>query len=136
MAVLIVRATTRLCALPLVHVIEIMRPLPMEPARQAPAYVRGLSIIRGQPVPVVDLGLLLGDGDGARTARFVALRVDDRYVALAVDAVIKVRELDAAALRDMPPLLKDGLGAVETLGTLDAQLLLVLRAARLLPELS
>jgi hypothetical protein len=44
---LLCRAGNLLCALPIEHVIEIMRPLPVEQIAGAPHYVRGLSIIRG-----------------------------------------------------------------------------------------
>jgi purine-binding chemotaxis protein CheW len=52
-----------------------------------------------------------------------------------VGAVIGVRELDAASVDKMPPLLRDARAEViEAIGVLDARLLLVLRASRLLPE--
>jgi light-regulated signal transduction histidine kinase (bacteriophytochrome) len=46
--------------------------------------VCGLSIIRGTPAPVVDIGLLLGE-QPTRADRLVAIRVGKRIVALAVD---------------------------------------------------
>src|SRR5205809_310773 len=62
--VLIVAVRSGACALPLMHVIETMRPLPIEPMACALSFVRGISIIRGAPTPVVDLGALLGTSDG------------------------------------------------------------------------
>jgi purine-binding chemotaxis protein CheW len=132
--VLFVRTASLICAIPLAHVAETMRPLPMEPAAGAPPFVLGLSVIRGQPVPVVDLGSLLGD-HAARPARWVTLRVGARRVALAVDAVVGAHHLGSATLEELPPLLRDAhSGRVESLGALDSQLLLVLRTTRLLPE--
>ncbi|MEI9986942.1 MAG: chemotaxis protein CheW [Aliidongia sp.] len=58
---LVCRAGGRLCALPLDGVREAMRPLPIDTMAHAPAFVLGLSIIRGTPVPVVDAGLLAGE---------------------------------------------------------------------------
>jgi hypothetical protein len=56
-------------------------------------------------------------------------------VAPAVDEVVGVRVLAAGTLEETPPLLGDALGGViEALATLDAALLVVLRAARVLPE--
>jgi purine-binding chemotaxis protein CheW len=120
-----------LCALPLRDVIETLRPLPIEPLAGAPSYVCGLSILRGAPVPVVDVGLLLGV-EQVRATRLVALRVGTRTAALAVGAVLGVRTL--AGDSALPPLLKQAAhGAIQTLGSLDRELLLVLEGARLVP---
>jgi purine-binding chemotaxis protein CheW len=135
--VLIVRTGTRRCALPVSHVIETMRPLPLEPFAGSPGFILGLAVIRGVPVPVVDLAALLrgGKNEGASgISRFVSLRVDKRCVALAVEEVIDLRTLDASRLEDLPPLLADKSGAMDAIGTLDAQLLLLLGTARLIPE--
>lgn len=124
--------------MPLGSVIETMRPLAIEPIAGAPAFVMGLSIIRGAPVPVIDLGGLLGGasagGSPAAPGRLVTLRVDGRCVALAVEAVLGVRALPAS-LEEPPPLLREAADdAIESIGVLDAELLLVLRAAQLVPE--
>jgi purine-binding chemotaxis protein CheW len=81
----------------------------------------------------VDLGRLLGLDSGPAPGRLVHLRVGDRRVALAVDGVLGLRELDGSAAAALPPLLNPGLSAVEALGTLDQSLFLLLSAARLLP---
>jgi purine-binding chemotaxis protein CheW len=121
-----------LCALPLRDVIETLRPLPIEPLAGAPSYVCGLSILRGAPVPVVDLGLLLGV-EQLRATRLVVLRAGARTVAAAVSEVLGVRTL--AGDGGLPPLLKEaGHGAIQTLGSLDRELLLVLEGARIVPE--
>ena len=132
--VLIVAVRSGACALALMHVIETMRPLPIEPIACALAFVRGISIIRGAPTPVVDLGALLGTSDGA-PGRLVTLRLGDRQVALAVDAVVGVREYDTLTLQKLPPLL-DGASKeiIEAIGTLDEQMLMVLRAGWQLPD--
>ena len=131
---LLVRVQNLVCAVPLMHVVEIMRPRPVEPIAGVPLCVRGVSIIRGIPSPVVDLGLVLGT-PGSVASRFVTLRLGDRQVALSVDEVLGVRDLDASTIRGLPPLLQ---GAskdfIEAIGTLDAQLLVVLRDAWELPE--
>ena len=54
-ASLVCRVATRICALPVGVVIETLRPLPLEPIAGAPAFVTGPAIIRGEPVPVVEL---------------------------------------------------------------------------------
>jgi purine-binding chemotaxis protein CheW len=133
-SVLLLGVGSELCAIPLEYVVEIMRPLVIEPIAGAPPFVRGLSLVRGTPVPVVELGSLLGSGAATESSRFVALRIGERQVALAVGAVPGIRELDPSMLETVPPLLRNaGAEAVEALGALDEQLLIVLRAGRLLP---
>ena len=129
------RVRDRLCALPLAHVVETMRPLAIEPLTAMPAFVRGLARIRGAAVPVVDAGALLGARDEAHFTRFVTVRAGERCVALAVEEVLGVRELAQASLHDLPPLLREaGEAVVAAVGSLDAELLLVLRAARIAPQ--
>jgi purine-binding chemotaxis protein CheW len=130
---IVARVGARLCAVPLAHARETMRMLPIEPLADAPPFVLGLAIIRGEPVPVIDLGALVGGG-GAR-GRLIALRVGERSVALAVDAVVGVQPIDGATLAAAPPIAQIAHAEViEAIGVLDAQLLLVLRASRLLSE--
>jgi purine-binding chemotaxis protein CheW len=137
-AMLVTRVGGVACALPIAHVIETMRPLPVEPIGASGddglALVEGLAMIRGAPVPVIDARRLLGV-PGAAASRFVVVRAADRRVALAVDAVLDVRRIDAAALPGLPPLLRDARrDAVSAIGALDAELLVVLDSARVLPD--
>lgn len=132
---LLCRVGTRYCALPLACVVETMRPLQVEPLVGMPSFVRGVSVIRGALVPVVDAGALLGPADGAPRRRFVTIRSGDRLVALAVDEVLSVHELPRAALQELPLLVREASAeVVSALGTLDKELLLVLHAAHLVPE--
>ena len=131
---LVCRIDGVLCALPVEHVVETMRPLPVEPLAGAPAFVRGLSIIRGAPVPVVDAASLLGSPDTQPT-RFVMVKAGARRVALAVSDVIGVRALAPEKLQALPPLLREAAADIVTsIGALDDELLLVLRSARLVPD--
>ena len=130
---LLVTVQTRVCAVPLEHVVETMRPLPLESVAGMPAFVRGVSIIRGIPTPVVDLGAVLGSPSNA-FERIVTLRLGDRQVALAVNAVLGVRDLDLSAIQELPTLLGGAsTDLLEALGTLDEQFLMVLRASWELP---
>jgi purine-binding chemotaxis protein CheW len=126
------------CALPIADVIETIRPLPVEPIGRANdrtlALIDGLAMIRGAPVPVVDARRLLGVA-GAAAERFVVVRVAERRVALAVDAVLDVRRIEAEALSSLPPLLRNAQRElVSAIGALDRELLVVLDAARVLPD--
>lgn len=131
---LIFRAKELVCALPLATVEEIMRPLPVRPLEGAPPFVTGISVVRGAPVPVVDAGTLLS-GEASSPRRLIALKVVNRRAALAVDDVLGLRTLPPETLSTLPPLLRDGRSdAIELIGTLDADFLLVLRSGRLVPD--
>lgn len=131
---LLCRVRSHLCAIPLENVGETMRPLPTEALAGAPPFVLGLAIIRGEPVPVVDMGRLISAED-ARPNRFVTVNIGQRRAALAVDGVLGVRTIDQESVHRMPPLLREaGREAIDAIGTLDAELLLVLRSTRLVPD--
>jgi purine-binding chemotaxis protein CheW len=131
---LLVTVQTRVCAVPLEHVVETMRPLPLESIAGMPEFVRGVSIIRGVPTPVVDLGTVLGAPSTA-FERIVTLRLGDRRVALAVNAVLGVRDLDLSAIQELPPLLGGAsTDLLEAIGALDEKFLMVLRAGWELPD--
>jgi len=138
---LVCRISGGLCGLPLAHVKETMRPLPVEPVAGAPAFVLGLALIRGVAVPVVDATRLLG-GDQPEAAtkdqwprRLVTLEAGGRPLALAVDGVVGVRSIPAAARDALPRLLSQAASdVIATVGALDAELFVVLQAGHLLPE--
>jgi purine-binding chemotaxis protein CheW len=138
---LLFRSGTCIGALALGDVREVMRALPIERIADTPPSVMGLSMLRGAPAPVIHAGCLFGTLPGtARTearppARFVALRLGVRSACLAVDAVLDVRVLPRDQLHQAPSLL--GGSAAElmsSIGVLDASLLVVLNAARIVPE--
>jgi purine-binding chemotaxis protein CheW len=131
---LLCRVGELLCALPLERVEEAMRPLPVEAIAGVPAYVRGLAVIRGTPIPVVDAASLL-TGDASHPTRFVTVKTGSRRIALAVDAVVGVVEIPRGSLEPLPLLFQSAsLDAISAIGTLDGDLLLVLQSARLIPE--
>lgn len=141
---LVVRAAHSLCALPLDLVVETMRPLPCEPIAGAPAFVLGLSLIRSHQLPVIDLAMVVGSG-GGRHGRFITVRTgsstrdssatSDGQVALAVEEVVGVYSRDQLSEANLPPLLSEANPEViDSIGRLDADLLLVLRSGSYLPE--
>ena len=132
--VLLCRVPPRLVALPVEHVIETMRPLPVEPLSGMPEYVIGLSIIRGMPVPVVDTSRILG-GRELQPQRFVTVRTGGRVVALAVGPIVGAQSVSTDSLGHLPPLVRDAAGhIIAAMGALDDRLLLVLSSAHLVPE--
>lgn len=134
--VLVVTVGALACAIPLHHVAETMRPLPIEPVAGTSHFVRGVSVIRGAPTPVVDLKALLQNGDNSATfGRFVTIKLGERRVAIGVDGVVGLRNLDSAQLGELPPILREvAADLIEEIGARDAQLLVVLRAAHLVPD--
>ena len=134
--VFVVMVGARACAFPLHHVAETMRPLPIKPVAGTPGFVRGVSVIRGIPTPVVDLKALLDNSENSSSyGRFVTLKLDARQVVIGVDSVVGIKSLDSAQLGELPPLLRDVTAElIESFGTRDAQLLIVLRAAHIVPD--
>jgi len=118
---LVFRAGARLCTVPLASVVETMRALPVEPLTGGSHAVAGLCMIRGAPVPVVDVAALFGD-ERAITARLVTLSVAGRRVALAVGDLVGIRSFAAADAGPLPPLLRDAsTEATATIGALDGE---------------
>jgi purine-binding chemotaxis protein CheW len=131
---LLCRAQTRWWAIPLRHVVETMRPLPTTPIPGAPSFVDGLAIIRGEPVPVVDLSRFLG-ATTTHPTRLVCLRTDRGRLALAVDEVQGLRSIASETLHALPPLLQCADSQlIAAIGVLDAELLLIMETTRLIPD--
>lgn len=131
---MIVQIGTLRCALPLSCAVETLRPLPLQPLANAPEFVAGACVIRGEALPVVDLAQLLGAASAA-PARFVVARAGAHKVALAVDAVTGTGHVMPEAMASVPPLFSGARSeAVAALGTLDSDLLLVLATARIVPD--
>ncbi len=129
---LLCRAGAHLCAIPIEHVVETMRALPIEPVAGAPHYVLGFSLIRDAPVPVIDTERIVSDETTSAT-RFVTVRTGPRTVALAAEAVLGISAIAADKLGELPPVLRDA-DTIEAIGTRDAELLFFLRAARIVPD--
>jgi purine-binding chemotaxis protein CheW len=138
---LICRSAGYLCAIPLGKITEIMRPLPLEripdpssdAASHLPTCLIGASVIRGTLMPVISLARLLGAE--STPARFISIKLGGRAAALAVDEVNGIHQLEESGNTEISPLLQALENtAVGTIATLDNELLLILQAARLIPE--
>jgi purine-binding chemotaxis protein CheW len=130
--VLLLDAAGRRCALRLDAVAEILRPLPLQALAGLPAFVLGAALVRGRAAPVADLSQLLGGAPG-RNARWVSLKLAAGPAMLSVDAVQGVFDLPAGS-QTLAPLLDGASTPVQALRVLDAALLAVLEAARLVPD--
>lgn len=137
-AMLMTRVGAVTCAFPIEQVVETMRPLAIEPIGRsrdpALALVDGISMIRGAPVAVIDARRLLGVS-GESTSRLVVVRAADHQIAILVDAVIEVRQVERDSLARLPALLTGvTASAITAIGARDSGLMVVLDAARVLPE--
>lgn len=132
---LLIVAGGRTCAIPLPHVIEIMRPLPITPIIQAPPFTLGAAVVRGSAVPVVDVAAMLGAAAGA-VGRFVSVRAGERRAVLAVESVAGLASFAPAEFEALPPLLSEPSqpDVIAALVSRDRELYLVLDAARLVPD--
>jgi purine-binding chemotaxis protein CheW len=98
-----------------------------------------MTVIRGTPTPVVDAAQLVVGSSHAAPSRFVCIRVrpangKERIVALAVDEVRGVMPLADSDLTALPALVADAPSEiVSAIGRVDAELMLVLEAAHVLP---
>jgi len=131
---LVFRAGSVLCALRLDEVIETMRPLAVRPLSGTPAYVCGVTIMRGVPTPVIDVARLVG-GESAEVARFLAVRTERGPVALATGPVLGIRPTAADAMAEhWMPLGDAARRLVAGIGTMDAEPLLLLQSMRVVPD--
>lgn len=131
---LVFRAGALLCALPLDEVIETMRPLETRPLAGTPPYVRGISVLRGLPTPVLDVARLLG-GAEAEISRYVAVRTERGPVALATGPILAIRDTTSDIDRGHPALLGGGSKSfIAGVGTIDAEPLLLLQSMRSVPD--
>jgi purine-binding chemotaxis protein CheW len=132
---LLCRVRDAVCALSLSDVEETMRPLPVEPMAGMPPFVRGIAIVRGTPIPVVDAAVLLFGESESDVTRFVTLKVGSRRVALRVGAVLEIAAIPGDAVNELPPLLQQaGDDVIAAVGALDADLLFVLAATKLVTD--
>jgi len=132
--VLLVTAGGVRCALQISSLVETMRPLPLRAFAGAPSFVPGVSVIRGEALPVVNLAGLLG-GTSSDPSRLVVVRTGQRKVALAVDRVIGIHDMEPGRVAAVPPLLSCVASeAIASLGSLDSDLLAMLRTSHVVPE--
>jgi purine-binding chemotaxis protein CheW len=87
-------------ALPLISVERVVGMVAIAPLPESPVGVRGAINVAGEIVPVLDLDVRIGrpERDRGASAQLVLARTSTRRVALPVDEVLGVIEVDAAAL--------------------------------------
>lgn len=85
---------------------EIANPLQLVALPKAPRAVTGVADYRGEVVPVVDLRARFGltDAEVTRRTKSIIVNVEQRFVALVVDAVTEVFGTAGQELRPVPSL--------------------------------
>lgn len=99
------------CGVDIMAVREIRGWTPATPLPHAPEHVRGVINLRGEVLPILDLGGRLGMGAAEPTDRhaIIVASIKGRMVGLLVDAVSDILTVDKAAIQPAPA---DGRGAV------------------------
>lgn len=128
-----------LFAAPVEQVQEILDMRPVAKLPQAPPNLLGMTDVRGEGIPVLDLRLTLGmaDAEDTENTRIVVLRVardgSQQTVGLRTDRVYEVTVLDAETL-DPPPAINGGWHdhAVAGIGRRNGSFVTVLDLDRLL----
>lgn len=101
---LLVRSGEDFCLLPLLQVRRIVRDLAVSPLPGTTPELKGLAEFGGEPLPVLDLGRVVGAAPGANPPYSVTVLVwagpeeSRELVGLAVDSVVEVVELAAEAV--------------------------------------
>jgi len=118
-------------ALEVSEAVEVLKPRPLTDVPLTPEFVRGILSVRGEMVPVIDLGMRLGIGESGNgdSGRILIASVDDAKAGFTVDRLIGVRDIPARMLREAKT---DGTGFVKSLFGAGANLLKVLDTARLI----
>jgi len=134
MTALVFRAGPLLCALRLDEVLETMRPMETLPLAGTPAFVLGISVLRGVPTPVLDVSRLLGGGPG-EVQRYITVRTERGAVAMAAGEVIGIRPVHPETAGGHPALLGGASGRlVAGVDTVGAEPLLLLQSMRAVPD--
>ncbi|MBU2664246.1 chemotaxis protein CheW [Actinoplanes bogorensis] len=132
---LVFRAGPLLCALALDEVVETMRPLETRALAGTPAFVRGITVLRGVPTPVIDVSRLLGGGTADEPERYLAVRTERGAIALATGEILGIRDVEADATGGHPALLGGrSTRLVAGVGTLGTEPLLLLQSMRAVPD--
>ncbi len=86
------------CAVPLTHVREVQRAVALAPLPGGPDVIEGVIDVRGDIVPVIDLGVRLGIARRPvrPSQRLVLLWTGERVVALRVDRIEWIAALEEA----------------------------------------
>ena len=131
----IFRIDSQRYALPLDHVVRVLRMVAITPVPEMPEWVLGIINMAGQTLPVLDPRRLFSqkNQDPELQDRILILQVQEQTVAVVVDEVLSILEFTSEQIEAPPPALSHSLALAATIQQDDA-LVMVLDVYRLLPE--
>ncbi len=100
------RVADRDCAVDVMRIAEVLRPVPVTPLPAAPAFVEGIIELRGRFLPVIDLRKRFG-GEERAAGKYVVAPMGATSVALVVDEVTGVERIPTDQIQT-PPALASG----------------------------
>lgn len=99
------RVGGRECAVDVMRIAEVLRPVPVTPLPAAPGFVEGLIELRGRFLPLIDLRRRFGDAPADRDAgKFIVAPLAGASIALVVDDVSGVERIPADLIQPPPSL--------------------------------
>ena len=101
------RVADRDCAVDVMRISEVLRPVPVTPLPSAPPFVEGIIELRGRFLPVIDLRKRFGAGDDRAPGKYVVAPMGETSVALVVDEVTGVERIPIDQIQ-APPVLASG----------------------------
>ena len=100
------RVADRDCAVDVMRIAEVLRPVPVTPLPSAPPFVEGIIELRGRFLPVIDLRKRFG-GEERAAGKYVVAPMGATSVALVVDEVMGVERIPTDQIQ-APPALASG----------------------------
>lgn len=99
--ILIITAGEEQYGLPIDHVASIERVLEITPMPEMHKEVLGVIHLRGNVIPIIDFGHLIGNNKTAKTdkARIVILQHEDSYLGLLTEAATDVIDIEADSIQ-------------------------------------
>ena len=91
-------------AIDILSIRQIVRPQAIRRVPRAPTFVHGVIDLRGQIIPVLDLGRRFGleTDEGSRAAKLIIVQCQERLLALLVDRVLGVHRVGPEDLHPTP----------------------------------
>ncbi|MCC6444584.1 MAG: chemotaxis protein CheW [Armatimonadetes bacterium] len=119
----------------LIHGIIMMQEITRIP--HAPAFVEGVTNLRGRVIPVLDLRKRFGLPEAERTKenRIVIVEISDEMMGMIVDGVSEVLRISADAIEPTPPIVTGLESAyLRGVGKVDDRLIILLDVRKVLSE--
>ncbi|AEG59481.1 CheW domain protein [Desulforamulus ruminis DSM 2154] len=118
-------------------VYEIIRMETITKIPRTPGFMEGVINLRGRIIPVIDLGLRFGLGQGERTtaSRIIIVEVSGQTIGMIVDAVQEVLRFPSGSIEPAPPVVNGVDSAyLRGIAVLEERLIILLDQNKILQE--